>query len=301
MFRQAVQSTQIVGVDRWFWRLRTSPLDPSREFDFNEWLSGLRSKLGVAEFYAAVVWPAHKNRARLYVHLLKTDGEPLAFAKIALDRHNDREIAAEARALVDIASLGLTRCRVPRVLKHGQWNGRTFLVSQPLPDRIRSVEHYSDSYPTQVVAELSGRETVLTETQLRELEWWQRLELDDSCHAFRSELDQVIQNGLAVCRVHGDLGPGNLVTAGDELWLFDWEQSDHRGPRVTDPVNFYLALRQAHILSDPRRGATDFRRHFFGSDGPYTYEDVVAALAFLHQAGVQAARAIVSQWNSWEQ
>ena len=304
-FQRAVRWTITFGVDRWLWPVVDSPLGTSAEldvarFDFVGWLDELRSVLDAPTAVASVVWPPQVDRGRVYVHLLAADGAPVAFAKIAFDAANNVYLAAEASALRELQAMSLCECHPPTLLAEGLHGEQRYVVVEPLPAQAQPVTASWDSFPAAAVAEYAGHARRLAAEEVRQLDWWQTFQHSrDGGDAFTSELENVAQDGLEVCRVHGDLGPANLVlnAADQRLWLFDWEHYHRHGPKLTDLINFFVAVEHGAIFSDPTEGLRRLASYFWSVDSSFARQDVMAALAYLHTANIQAATILIDRWD----
>ncbi len=304
-FQRAVRSAITIGVDGLLGPIVDNPLHASSEFDdsgfdFAGWLNDQRRSLGDPLAVAAVVWPPQSDRGRVYVHLLAADSTPVAFAKIAFDATSDRFLAVEADTLRELQTMSLRECRPPALLAEGSHGGHRYVVMEPLPEQALPVPLVHDSYPTECVAEYASATLRLTAEQINQLDWWQTFQASrDNRDAFGNELNDAVKNGLDVCRVHGDLGPGNLIVdvKGQRLWLFDWEQSHPQGPIRTDPVSFFIAVEQPTILTDPSLGLRRLASHFLSEGSSFARHDVMAALAYLHTVRIPTATLLIDRWD----
>ncbi len=263
-------------------------------------LDKLRSVLDAPTAVVAVIWPPQADRGRIYVHVLSPDGGPVAFAKIAFDAKNDRFLAVEADVLRELHTMSLRRCHPPMLLAEGSYGGHRYLVMEPLPERSQPVPVAHDCYPTECIAGFAGHPERLGPEQVRQLNWWQTFQHSrDGGDAFTSELENVAQDGLEVCRVHGDLGPANLVlnAADQRLWLFDWEHYHRHGPKLTDLINFFVAVEHEAIFSDPTEGLRRLADRFLSDGSNVDRQDVMAALVYLHTVRIHAATMLMDRWN----
>lgn len=312
-FQWVIRGAIVAGVDRWLWPATGGPMDDSADeestheksanFDFATWLDELRGALEVPTAVAAVAWPPQADRGRVYVHLLAASGDPVAFAKIAFDTANDRCLAAEAESLRQLQALSLSQCHLPALLAEYTYNGHRCVVLEPLPENARPVERSWRSYPSDCVAQYAGQHKRLSAEKVADLDWWKTYQhcsgVGSGIDAFTQELNVAIQDGLDVCRVHGDLGPSNFVLESNprRLWLFDWENSHPRGPKLADLVVFFIGLSQSTILNDPARGLRVFAAYFFSEDSGFDRKDVLAALAYLHTVDILGATTLIQQWD----
>jgi len=297
-FQYAIRCAVATGLDKWLWRKESSPLGPSELFPFRDWLADVRAALDVRSIYAAVVWPPQRDRGRVYVHVLSDAGVPIAFAKISLDDENDSFLSTECTMLEELQQLDLRHFSVPKLLHHGLCEGHRYLVMEPLPDNARPVANDWSSFPEEGLAELAGQPRRLSPDELNRLDWWKAVRgLDGLSDAFVQDLEASARDGLSVCRVHGDMGPGNLINNRGRLWLFDWEQSSHHGPVATDHVGFFLGLNQSMISNDPTAGLRNWASQYLSAGSPYHREDALAALAYLHLMKMPTATALIRHWG----
>jgi hypothetical protein len=276
-----------------------SPLDARLEYNFAAWLEAVRSSLGERDAKAVVVWPPEPHRGRVYVHLLRPDTTPLAFAKLAFDADGDGCLAAEARALEALGTAGLKECRVPRVLDTGRFPVHRYLLLEPTPANARPVKPAHDAFPSACVQEYAGSPRVIQGNDLRQLPWWRKFRRRaGECPRFAEEVDRLRGSPVRVCRVHGDLGPGNMVRSGPELWLLDWEQSCPQAPESTDTISYYLGLRVRQVYRRPQQALQAFAARYLSSESSFTRRNVLMGLAFLHGAGFAVATQLTNVWNN---
>jgi len=297
-FRAGVGAAIRLGVDGAVARPISCALgERGRGFDFESWWREVGDAVGSR--HAAVVWPAQPDRGRAYVHLLDERGRAVGFAKLSLDEANDGPIRNEARALETLTAMGPRTFRVPRVISVQEIGDRAAVVVEPLPDHARPSNPARAKYPGECVAEYAGDGGAVPREALRDLTWWRRLESrgDELAVIARKYCEQGPQ-AMRVRRVHGDLGPGNLLCDNGERWIVDWEGFDERGPRLTDPVNWTLARAQAAVLRDAEAGVLALEREFPESRDETGRWEVLASLLYLAGEGIAGAERVVGRWKA---
>jgi len=148
-----------------------------------------------------------------------------------------------------------------------------------------------------ILPELSGPIRTMSHHDAQQQDWWRRyLARIDQNSSFHRELQRLLKDPLAVCRIHGDLSPHNMMVAGDQVWLFDWEEYSDSAPCRTDEIRFELALRMKQILTNPRQHARAFTEQY-GQNRDLRWRDAMLALAFLHGARVVEATALIEHWD----
>ncbi len=292
-FRSLVSLSMLARAD---WLLGTMADDPvgSAGFDFHAWMDGMREALGVRGASGVVFWPPQRDRGRIYVHLFDAALEPIGFAKVAFDAHNAACLRREAQTLRELAAQGLVSCRVPRVLAAGEHGSAFHLVLEPIPQSGRPIDAAAP-FPRPCAAEFAGPRRLVGPEGLRELSWWSEHERLSPGGAFDDELRRLLGEGAAVCRVHGDFGPANIVRDGSVLWIYDWEESRPDGPALTDEVVFTFGI-DVQAARNPRRGLELVRDRFLRGSAA-AKADVMLALAFRRALGMLDAARIIECWE----
>lgn len=296
-FKQGLQAAAALGVDGLLSK-RVNALPFPKRFDLIGWIEEVGQRLGRTGLHASVVWPPPaRSTTRVYVHLLDSGGNRVAFAKISFDAENDDRLQNEIDALAKLSAVKHPGFAAPAVLACGEHDQHRYLVTQSLPPNVRQPSWSWELIKQSVVDHYAGAVRMLGSSEVEGLDWWKRFRATTESRAvFVQELIGLGIDEVQVCQAHGDLTPHNLVCAGDEIWLFDWEEWNESAPRLTDEIRFYLAVHQSGVLSDPGRGAIDFARDFQLDSMPKR-RDVMMALAFLHAAKISPASKIVEHWE----
>ncbi|MDC0302590.1 hypothetical protein OAL23_00305 [bacterium] len=276
---------------------------PSRSFvlpalstsSFEGWLAHLKKVLGEKIIHPVIVWPGDPGRGRVYFYFLNREGIALAFGKLALDETNGQKIRNEAQVLGRFGKKEPRSFRVPKLLAEGEWGGLDYLITACVPKIAQTIN----------LGEETGMDTVLKELnsdEFRETDgtpsWWQLvLHAAGDQPAFESAVRSAGEPGWNLCRIHGDLNRTNLLRAGKELWLIDWEQSCLDGPRRVDEV----CLEVDRWWNQSRSHGEDNRKAFL--DGLFAKKEgghrseLILALAFLHSIHFSPATALVEVWR----
>ena len=280
------------------------PRDEEPGVASGDWLSRLlaelRRKWDSSWEHAVVAWPSQTTRGRLYLHLLTRDLTPFAFVKVGPQPADDTGLMNGLVTLRQLAPLPLKRIRVPRALGSGQCASIMYTVLEPLPIGARPTRFHRNYDLSALLAEFSASTQRLTSDAITRLSWWSRYmkKLKAQHQAFHSALLQLLPLGAEVCRVHGDMGLSNLVLAGDELWLFDWENSHPSGPVMTDRVGYFLSFSVGKTTSRPGKCLGDFRRRFLSDTSPQQRLDLMLALAFRLASGIPDAELYIRNWST---
>ena len=300
-FRRMLRLAVATGLDRLIVEPASSPLALSPDFDFEAWLHQMASDLAIEMPAATVIWPwpPGSDRGRVYVHMLDRSGHPVAFSKLSLDEENDECLRAEARMLqaFDVAAFRYTK--VPSLLSTSTFQGRYHLTVEPVPVTAQSVKVSQRNYPTRVVTEFAGPARTVGVDELSALHWWKRfLGRAGDVPAF---VDDVATNlgdhGVSLCRVHGDFEPKNLVRNGHLVWVLDWERGDLSGPRLTDPIGYYISVRSRECRRQPGDVLSEILRREGAQRSHRRRLEIGMALAFLHGAGSVEATGLLRCWR----
>ncbi len=301
VFRKAIKAAVRLGLDRLAAR-NADPLPPPLDtFPLAAWLEHAQALLGQRDLRAMLVWPSDRRRRRVHVHLLRADGTPAAFAKIAPAPEPGAPfrapLEAEAQALSAVEAIPGRGFHVPAVIGLGTFAGWQFLLLEPVPTHALPVPPRIDTFPASLVAQYGGPPVRLPDAAVRGLSWWSRWNayLEPGCPLL-GQLERSSNEPAWLCRVHGDLGPANMLRAGGELWIVDWEESVALGPALADAVSFYLGLRPGQCRKHPRRVLGDLATHFGCPAEGAKQDEIGLALAFLCGTGREDALALARAW-----
>ena len=292
LFKAAIRLGMLVGVDKWIGRELPTPVPKHPSFNFESWLEQVHRDLRISNLQAVISFPGQTGRARFYVNLLSAAGDPVGFAKISLDSKNDRCLATEAQALGTLARYETFSFRLPRVLVDGDFNSHRYLITETLPVNAQPVAAKWETTPRRCRDELAGISRRFL--AVRELSWWNafcelRGEIRSLAAAIDSWADQEIEVGWA----HGDFSHRNICRVGNQVWIFDWENSCDDAPLMTDEVRFAWALQSRKMISDSVKAASALPPHLVTPSDPRKTRDLAFALAFLctrTQGGIVCGR-----------
>lgn len=217
-------------------------------------LSILKQKMDFEQLHAATGVRLGLN-AKPTLHLFDETGNPVGFAKMSWNNASTTLVENETRVLGELDG-GSAALRVPRVLDHGVIQGRSYLVTQPLPAGVRGLSQ-DDPAPTpvelQAIAPLSGESTLLElkfflglQTKLDDL-----IVLDSGCglcdpvQELSRRLTQHDRKLPVATRWHGDLVPWNCARDRDgTLWCWDLETSDDGPAAGMDILHWHFNVRR---------------------------------------------------------
>lgn len=280
LFKVGIRLAIIARVDKFVGRELSTPVPKYPNFRFDAWLEQARRNLGSTNAEPVVSFPGQVNRGRFYVNLLSPDGEPLAFAKVSLDAKNDQCLLTEAKTLHHLAGQTIRSFRVPKILAEGKFNSHQYLIMQAMPAKAQVVPVVWRPIAERCQTELAGISR--RNRRIEELSWWghfvdKAAEVKPLAEAIDAEPDREIQ----VCWAHGDFTSRNMCCLGDEVWLFDWENSSSDAPVLTDEVRFFLSMQGRRIASHPTDVAAALGLRYLTSRDMGARRQLALALAFL--------------------
>ncbi len=265
--------------------------------DAKKVLTHIAHLLGENRVHTVFAFPAQPDRGRVYATFFNAARQPIGFAKIALIDGSPELLETEGRALEKIGALPGRTYHVPKLIALETTDNYRLLLMQSLPASARP-------YPGRDEAVLNfkvhaGRRYVQPQ-EFRTLSWWSGLqaELTEKHDAFSNALQRYGRQGLNVGWAHGDLGPGNMMISGDELWIYDWEQSQPDAPHSTDTIGFFLGCRTRRIFAAPRHVLSEFSRRFLSGRSEEERGDVVFSLAYRLAYGGDDIRYLLQHWQA---
>jgi hypothetical protein len=280
LFKVGIRLATTARLDRFVGRELSSPVPKYPNFPFDVWFRQARQDLGTTNAHAVVSFPGQSKRARFYVNLLSPEGTPLAFAKVSLDTKNDHHLETEAKALRHLAGQPIRSFRVPKVLVEGQFQSHRYLVMETMPAESRPIPAQWEPIPQRCRNELVN--IARRKRQIQELSWWGRFrakapEVEPLAKAIENQADHAVDVSWA----HGDFTRRNLCSVGEEVWLFDWENSAPDAPVMTDELRFFLNTQSRWLGSDPTKVAKALSLRYLANGDDSVKRDLALALAFL--------------------
>jgi hypothetical protein len=222
-------------------RVRTSPGTDTIE----EYLSAV---LGHDVLVSTHLGAARAN-AKPVLQLLTARGQTTGFAKISVNQLTRDLIRNERVALDTLTAEPLPRLTVPRVLHHGQWQGRAVLVMSALPvwRRRKALSPGQLSAAMAELAAVGGRSRgpLAGSTFLARLH--ARLDTAPASPA-RAALGTALDT-LSVAAAgaeldfgawHGDWTGWNMACTADGLLVWDWERFRRGVPVGFDALHYSL-------------------------------------------------------------
>jgi hypothetical protein len=304
LVRKVLHGLAGVRLIRWAFPSQNLSLPGVGDVDFEAWMSLLGGQLSMAELQPVLVWPADPLRGRVYIYLLDKQGEKVGFCKLGLNAKNNALINRERQALKHLQSMELKLSRIPKLLAHGELDrkisrevdGGAYLVVEMTPVDASNIDWQSDASIEANIAEYAGSSRVIERAEVEALNWWSEVTRQFADRSLlMDEVDIAVDQGIEVCLAHGDLNCTNVLknASDDEVWLLDWEQSDHSAPILTDLVCVAvdkLWLANAEDTSGNLQKLGDTFRY---EDNSKKRAQIILALAYLSAAGFSPALAMI--------
>ncbi len=227
---------------------------------------------------------------------LGSDGHPQGYAKLSSRPLASDVLAVETARLEYLSGLSLTGFQVPHGQKTVRW-GRERGVFQSAPEK--NLGPWKDGLSTPLITalcELFQRTRVerrLEESAFwREMTGWYDTVKDRIPEPWRKRVDLAITRAQSHCGsaaqpvglAHGDFIDWNLKGAGDDIFLFDWEQSVDEAPPFFDLLH-WIVFTHHHV----RRKSTPILSLIEGQ-GPFAR----ACQRVGHQLGLPCSRVHVA-------
>jgi len=271
-------------------------------FRFDEWLEVVCNQLNILHAYPVIMWPSQQDRGRVYVYLFDENKKLIAFVKLSLDEINNKSLSKEFDILNSISSSKNKTYHVPVVKYIGSWDGVRYIIMDPLPTNVSQLEATLNNFPKKCVDEFSGIHNVIRYEKFEEIHWWKqfyKVGVNDFPYFVRMLLELVKEGkGLPVCRAHGDLGVHNIAINGDQIWLFDWENSIENAPILTDELIFSLFVFARRYKFFPFLLWKNFFTQYISTTDLVQQRDIMAVLAFRYTFAPALSEKYIYHWNS---
>jgi hypothetical protein len=227
----------------------------------------LRSVLGHDVLISIHLGEARANRKPV-LQLLTPRGEAAGFAKISVNPLTRDLIRAERAALDTLAAEDFRELTVPRVLHHGQWQGREVLIMNALPvwRRRKALRPGQLAAAMTELAAVGGR----SHGPLTGSDYLTRLRArlagspaSPDRAALGAALDALAAVGaeLSFGAWHGDWTGWNMASTADGLLVWDWERFDLGVPAGYDVLHYRLQSVVVRRRRPPREAAADCVRN----------------------------------------
>jgi len=271
-------------------------------FRFIDWLVAVSKVFANGSPLPVFIWPPEPSRKRIYIHLLNRKGDALGFAKIAFDSENNNKLQIECETLITLARVDYKTFHVPSVIDNGEFDNNSFLIVEPVPDTVKTYRASNIGFPSEAVKEYAGPIQAVSYDQVEKKDWWNRFvqKIDEGSGFIKNLRTIATDEKIRLCRIHGDMGPSNLLQNDGQLWIIDWEESVEKGPYLTDYVSFYLALNRKQVMKKAHTVLPKMISEF--SSGPHYAKpiDIMMALAFLRGAKFTLASKLIDIWPEKE-
>lgn len=302
VYRGGVRSMILLGADRYFSSVAEDPIREASGIDLSGWMDSVREALSVTQLDAVLFWPPQPDRGRVYVHLLDAAHQPVGFAKISFNDHNDACFANEAEAIRQLGAADHSHFKIPRIIQHQQPTPESHaaLIFEPIPADAKPIANGPEAMPLGCLEEIAGEARPMGSGGCFSLSWWP--EFERRCKTidpgFLETVSQTDSQDALLCRTHGNFTLGNMVRdSTDMLWVFDWEESCDDGPRLSDEIGFFLKTDPSRSRKDRQSLLSRFRERFLVDQPDRQRIDVMLALAFCSTVYANDAGAVITNWN----
>lgn len=181
-------------------------------------------------------------------------GRPAGYAKLAWNETSREYIHTEEAALLAVGAQE-SATRVPRLLGSGKWDGFPYLITAPLPEKVRAVRgNVGRPTPDEMFALMPVERTGTVSSTSHFQGLVERLTAlpDDAQHALRAAAvatERMVLDRDAVLpitrRWHGDLVPWNTAREpGGQLWCWDWESAEVDAIAGLDALHWAISVRR---------------------------------------------------------
>ena len=223
----------------------------------------LRSVLGYEVLISTHLGAARANRKPV-LQLLTRRGETAGFAKVSVNPLTRDLIRAERAALDTLAGEDFRELTVPRVLHHGQWQGREVRIMNALPvwRRRKALRPGRLAAAMTELAAVGGRRR----SPLAGSDYLTRLRArlaGSPAGPDRAALSDAL-DALAAARAelsfgswHGDWTGWNMACTVDGLLLWDWERFAPGVPAGFDALHYRLQSAVVGRRKPPREAAAE--------------------------------------------
>lgn len=182
---------------------------------------------------------------------MEPGGRILAFAKVGMTPLTSDLVRAEAEALRQVAGSAPAGVRVPRLISRGTWHDMELVVQEALPvRRPRPMDRDLLRRTVDGVARMTGLESAPWGASAHAAQVRARLERTPGSPVLDllgRMVDSLAEDAVSLplgCW-HGDFTPWNLVVAGGEVLIWDWERFASGVPLGFDLLHYDLQQRLA--------------------------------------------------------
>jgi hypothetical protein len=265
-------------------------------------LEALAATLGQDRLYAAIGIRLGDNR-KPTLQLFTPAGLPAGYAKLAWDEASAKAITAESAALAEVGG-GTGPMRAPRLIGTGHWQGFPYLITEPLPSRVRAVRGRVRVPTPQELFALSpvNRTDSLCSTA-HYAALTRRVEalggsgdhgLADAAAGLAALLAERNAKVAVAARWHGDLVPWNTAREpGGQLWCWDWESSERDAAAGLDALHWMLNVRRQAEGATP----AELLMPALADAGPFLRAAGTPLAAWADVAGVYSLAVAERAWS----
>lgn len=297
IFRAGIQLSIKLYLSRFLFEPVKAPT-PFISADLYEWVKHGQRIFDCRDQMTLLIWPSESSKKRIYAYFIDNTGTLLGFAKVALNIEENENIQNEANTLNFFNTKELNNFKVPKLLRDDCFGDHRYILLEPVPIDARAVRLFSEKVHMKAIHEFAGMQRTVQKQDLESCSWVSKYQSALKVNKyFADDIMRMCQNqGIRICRIHGDFGPSNVLITKTIPWIIDWEESCPDGPFLTDMVSFILASRRKMVLRNPQRGLQFLLSEMQKLSLDTTKVDIAIALAFLHGSSFTLATKIIEAW-----
>ena len=213
-------------------------------YDWEILVEKMGQHLNADKLIPAFYFPRQNIRHKAGVLLMRDDGMPLGFGRIAYDIESQKGLEQELSALTWLQQNKWKCFNSPSILGKGSHGKMTYLVETYVPPGTRQIRTGISYIENNLLAELCEKSK--KRQRITNMVWFNK---SRPCSKIWNQIFTLIQelepsDGYTMCAVHGDYTPWNMRKAKDGImWLFDWEDFSDCAPKLVDPLHYYMVVK----------------------------------------------------------
>ena len=209
----------------------------------------LQEVFGRTDLVASIGIPQRGPNRKPVLQAFSRAGDPVGYVKIGWSDVTRARVASETEALAAWGDRVGRSARVPRLAYSGQWRGLQLGATDPLP---RGVARWRSPAPPmdalRDVVDLGRRSTAGLGPYLRRQAGRVRPHVGRdrlaarTSHVVESLIERHDDTAVEMGLAHGDWVPWNIATAGDAVYVFDWEHWSRDAPVGLDLLYWHFQV-----------------------------------------------------------
>jgi thymidylate kinase len=227
---------------------------PRVNLDLQELEKHLEQVFGEQNLSLAISLGASGPHRKPVVQVVSQKGEILGYVKVGWNRETRILVQNESRILQHLQEKKLSFL-VPHVLLAGDWQGRFVCVQSSPPHQTRPAPKKWNYLYDEALKEMAS--LGIERKKLSESDFWKQLR-DRVCQignnywrrTLEGFMEQILSRlgdkELSFHLAHGDFAPWNTLSAGGQLYLYDWEYTLESAPAGYDL--FHFAVQRALLV-----------------------------------------------------